>query len=363
MDNVPYKDYRLLENRREHFMDLYEFQLTYRAHPGCVYFIMPYFAKKFGWDMEQKLWFAFLNGNTQNPITSLTLMRNFPELPTKQAEFNALADWFGNNWHILEFDIDRRYQKKDFPTAVEAYSYLVRDAGSQHELLTGSFTDLWKLVYNQFYSFGRLASFSYLEYVKIMGAGAPCDTLFIRDISGSRSHRNGICKVNGRDDLDWHESNPSFDGKYSNEQLDWIEEQGAILLQESKERFAGREFFNDVGYFTLESTLCTYKSHFRKNRRYPGVYIDMHYQRIKWAETRRPNEDLSIHWQARKDCLPEYLRMEDNIDDPGEVPIKQNHFRETGQVLNLGRLFPGKYYDDGTWKVGSSSRKKFYTKF
>jgi hypothetical protein len=35
-------------------------------------------------------------------------------------------------------------------------------------------------------------------------------------MKGSQSHRNGLAKVLGRDDLDWHDSNPTgFDGKYT----------------------------------------------------------------------------------------------------------------------------------------------------
>ena len=354
---IPYKDYRLPENRREHFMDLYEFQLHNRSHPGGVYFIMPYLAYEFGWDMEDKLWFAFLNGNTQNPVTSLTIMREFPKLPASQEELELMQEWFNSMWSKLEFDIDRRYQKKDLIKSIQRYKSLAEEYGSQHSLLTGTFKDLWKRVRTQFYTFGRLSAFSYLEYVRIMGAGDACDTLFLRDLSGSKSHRNGLCKLLGHDELDWHDSNPlGFAGKYTEEQFRWLEHEGEVLLQESKERFAEKPYFRDVGYFTIESTLCTFKSHYRENRRYPGVYMDMMYNRIKRAEHFRPEEDFSIFWQCRQDCLPKYLRLEDNPDDPGEVPIKQNHFRETGQVPVLGKMFPGKYYDDGRWRAGRKEK-------
>ena len=78
--------------------------------------------------------------------------------------------------------------------------------------------------------------------------------------------------------------------------------------------------------------------------------------RIVKAEHFRPEEDFSISWQCRQDCLPKYLRLEDNPDDPGEVPLKQNHFRETGQVPVLGKMFPGKYYDDERWRVGRKEK-------
>ena len=70
-----------------------------------------------------------------------------------------------------------------------------------------NFNRLWDVVRKDFYSFGRLSAFSYLEYLRIMGLNLDCPTLFLRDMQGSKSHRNGLAKVLGRDDLDWHDTN------------------------------------------------------------------------------------------------------------------------------------------------------------
>ena len=45
-------DFRRPEFRREVFLRFYEFHLQYRAHPGCVYFVMPYLYTAFKWDRE-----------------------------------------------------------------------------------------------------------------------------------------------------------------------------------------------------------------------------------------------------------------------------------------------------------------------
>ena len=60
--------------------------------------------------------------------------------------------------------------------------------------------------------------------------------------------------------------------------MEWLEAEGATLLAEAKQTIP------TANYFTLESTLCTFKSWFRPNRRYPGVYLDMLYNRIRKAE-------------------------------------------------------------------------------
>ena len=75
------KDYRLRENRTEYFDALYNVNLKYGVMPGLVYLYLPELAKRYNWDAEDKLWFAFLNGMTQNPITSLRLMYELPEVP------------------------------------------------------------------------------------------------------------------------------------------------------------------------------------------------------------------------------------------------------------------------------------------
>lgn len=101
----------------------------------------------------------------------------------------------------------------------------------------------------------------------------------------------------------------------------------------------GKDYEHDVSYFTLESTLCCYKSWSRPNRRYPNVYNDMMYNRIKkgehfWERT------FDMFWEARKECLPEFLRLEDNKGDYGLKPEKQNHYLNTGEVIMMDLDWP-----------------------
>jgi hypothetical protein len=198
------------------------------------------------------------------------------------------------------------------------------------------FRNLWDFVRKNFLSFGRLSTFSYLEYLRIMGLDIDCDSLFLDDISGSKSHRNGLCKVLGRDDLDWYDVKGSptehFEG-YSPEVLQWLTKEGERLLEDARERIK----HPDVSYFTLESTLCNCKSWYRPNRRYPNVYMDMMHDRIKYAETQWDRSEVSIFWQMREQCLPEHLRLEANPNDPGLSKEKQNHFRETGEVIMMSK--------------------------
>jgi len=317
-------DYRLKENREAYFTQLYQMNLTYGIMPGLVYLYMPELAKKYHWDMEQKLWFAFLNGNTQNPITSMRIFRRFPEPPQNKVELQDLTDWFNEEWERLSFDTDRRYQKKDFPAAVQSYCRAIHAFETQENLLTGTFTELWDRVTKCFTSFGRLATFSYLEYVKIMGAGADCDNLLFEDKSGSKSHRNGMLFLVGCDDLVWdNRADSGYDGNYNwKKMVPW-------LNMEADKYLAMCEITHkDAGFFTLESQLCQFKNGFFR-RRYPGVYADMAWDRIKWYEDRDLNDVTKVFRQIREDHLPVWLREE--CESPVvDRKVKASKFMDTG---------------------------------
>jgi hypothetical protein len=353
-------DFREPKYRREVFLNFYGFHLKYKAHPGAVYYTMPYISDVLNYTQEQKLWMAFINGCGQNIVTTKIILDEFPDLTTyNHKDFNK---WFREHYTKLGWDTDRRYIKNKLEDVIEHYIKEL-DGRTQLEYFEGvmgtkdphiNFEKLWHNVMTNFYTFGRLATFSYLEYLRIVGLNIDCNSLFIDDIDGSKSHRNGLCKVLGRDDLDWHtKSNPDFKG-YTKEQLNWLKEEGESLLNDAKEKFKDEPFYNDISYFTLESTLCCYKSWHRPNRRYPNVYNDMFYGRIISAENKWNGEkDFSIFWEARKKYLPTKLRLEDNWQDCGLKPEKQNHYLTTGEVIMMDDEYP--YYQN-------QFNKKYYGK-
>ena len=339
-------DFRKPEYRREVFLRFYEFHLKYRAHAGAVYQFLPWLAKHFNWDLEQRLWFATINGMTQHALTSLAIFEQLPTANFTDSQYDYFKDWFNFIWDILPFDTDRRYQKRDCIRAVHAVGEAVKKYGSLKNFYTGDFETVWKRVRTELHSLGRLGAWSGLEFIKIAAEGEleiEFNTLMLRDRSGSKSHRNGLCKVLGRDDLDWwSKGNPSFDGKYTDEQFDWLENEGAALLTESISRFIDRDFIGDVGYETLETALCTYKGWHRPNRRYPNIYNDMAYSRILDTSRKNPSLKTGLFWQARADYLPDELRIEVAANEHpqyGKLPLNrgiQNMYRLTGKIPFMG---------------------------
>jgi len=336
-------DFRLPQYRREVFLRFYEYHLKYNSHPGAVYYTFDYIFEKLNLTQEQRLWFTFINGCSQNVVSTYLIFERFPSL--QDLDMVELRKWFRDNYTKIGWDTDRRYHKNVFEDCVQNY-IKVLGGRTQVEVfseLTSSddkyknFGKVWSYVINKFYTFGRLATFSYLEYLRISGLNIDCDSLFLDNITGSKSHRNGLCKVLGRDDLDWHKNIV----KYSESTLKWLEAEGKKLLQDANERINHK----DVSYFTLESTLCCYKGWHRKNRRYPNVYNDMFRDRIVYAE-KKWGRRLDIFWDCRKDCLPAHLLIENNPNDYGIKPQKQNHYRKYGEVIMMDRdweCFENKY--------------------
>lgn len=326
-------DFREPQYRREVFLRFYEFHLKYRSHPGAVYFMFPYLKRNFSLDEEDMYWLTFINGMSQHIVTTWILFNKFPSFKVSPGE---IQKYILENWKLLGWDIDRRYWKTKFGKALESYQNLVGNkTQKQFWSELGDFKNCWNTVFNKFYAYGRLSTFSFLEYQRIIGLNIDCDELFLHDMSGSKSHRNGLAIVLGRDDLDWNNKTNKFEG-YRKEHIHWLIDEGEILLSESKNRFKNKPYYNDVCYFTLESTLCCYKSWHRKNRRYPNVYMDMFHDRIKKAENSW-NKSFDLFWKAREYNLPEYLRLENCPSDPGLKPIKQNHYLQTGQVIMMDK--------------------------
>jgi hypothetical protein len=346
-DLVKGMDFRKPEYRRETFLRFYEFHLKHRAHPGAVYFMFNYLRERFSLTQEDMLWITYINGVSQHIVTTWELFKKFP---TFTSDADEMQQFIMDNWAELGWDMDRRYVKTKFGEALKSYQKLVGEhtkSNTQEEFWNNlcnsedeyqNFHNCWDMVMNNFAYFGRLSTFSYLEYQRIIGVNLDCDELFLDDMSGSKSHRNGIAVVLGRDDMDWHDKiNPNFEG-YTSDHMDWLKSEGAKLLAEAKERFKDNPDVpqRDVSYFTLESTLCCYKSWHRPNRRYPNVYMDMFHDRVRKAEEATKHEkDFSLFWDARKKFLPEELRLEDNPTDCGLKPDKQNHYRLTGEAIMM----------------------------
>jgi hypothetical protein len=337
-------DWRRPENRREAFLRFYSWSVEHASFPGAVHYVLPHIARELELDLEQRYWLAWLNANTQNPVTSLLLFQAAPRL---QDHEKALAFW-GTHYRALDWDTDRRYHKARFGDAVRGYAAAMCGTctNPQHRYFrTGlDWSAWWNLAY-ALPTMGRLSTWSYLEYLRILLGPEyvpDADTLMLEDISGSRSHRNGLALVAGaahwvRDDrvvLGPGEVRSVSDKVYTPDVLAHLGQEGELLLSQAQQRTGGA-----ADRLSLESALCTYKSWHKPNRRYPSVYNDMLYSRLTAAENRWGRR-FGVIWDARREALPARLRLEDRPGDPGVSPVKQNWYLQTGQVIALEPDYP-----------------------
>lgn len=305
------KDYRLPENRVTYFTKLYKMNLEYGVMPGLVYLYMPELKARFKWDDETALWYATLNGFTQSPITSLRMMHHLDHVPTTAAEVDTFDTWFSKEWPTLHFDADRLKNKRNTVAGIRSYMNLVKEYGSQAALFdrNATYEELWKRV-SRIYGMGRLSCFSYLEYIYIMGYGTACTDIMFSDLEGSRSHRNGWFFLTGRDNLVWDKRHPSgisrdVNPNYAKELLNELPREAEVFLQAYNTCWPHK----DATLYTLESQCCQFKNGFF-GRRYPGVYADMAWDRIKWYDDRDMAHWTTLFKAIREDSLPTWLREE-----------------------------------------------------
>jgi len=328
-------DFRKPEYRREIFLRFYAWSLKYQSFPGGVHYVLPHVARELDLDEEQRAWLAFLNGNTQNPVTTLLL---FGAAPRPEDSDKAVA-FLNEHWGALQWDTDRRYHKAKFPRACAGYRALT-GAGQARYWRKGDWDSCWERAL-AIPTMGRLSAWSYLEYLRILGLPVPdADTLMLQDISGSRSHRNGLCLVSGHEGWISDHQLGSYGGRYSPGMIRKLESEGARLLGDARDlvRTLGWDD-RALGYLSLESALCTFKSWHKPNRRYPGVYNDMLYDRIRHGEIKFGRR-FDLLWEARRTAFPPRLLLEDSPLDPGCVPVKQNWFLEHGEVINMTEEWP-----------------------
>ena len=317
------------EWRRETFLDFFLFHLRYRAHPGCVYYLIPHLRETYGWDDEETLWYCVLNGNTQNPVTSLLLHREGP----RPRYLPRLLKFWRTNRERLAWDTDRRYFRTRLEDSLSGYLTILRGE-TQAEFWgarAGNWRDLWNAA-AQIPTFARLSAWSYLEYLYIAGFGADADNLMVGD-PGSGSHRNGLELIAGHP---WEMAPYLKADYYGQERIDRLAALGEELLEAAREIAAEHNPVRALEWptrLTLESALCTYKSWHKPNRRYPNVYNDMLFERITAAEERWPAADLGVFWEARERWLPARLRLESTPNDPGRCSAKANHYRNTGEPI------------------------------
>lgn len=295
-------DYRLVENREKAFVDWFGWSLAIEDCDPALY-MLNYFFDRFEFNIEQKLWIAWIYGTTYHFPTAYIVWNEFPDM--ELVGLDRLQQWNAENFKRLRYQTDTKWNKGHLPDQFISYNKWVNGRNqidAFNDLMVDdpfvNFHKLWDEV-TTWYKYGRYMSWFYIQTLKqTCGINVDIDNLWLKDYSGSRSHRNGLCYALGKDE--W------VDKVLSKKEISWMESKGSELLQETKIQFP--EQAKKADYFGMETCLCSFKKLFRvKNGRYLGYYLDRQAEEIKQVEK---DGWIGIDWNPLWQCREEMIRKE-----------------------------------------------------
>jgi hypothetical protein len=333
--NISHVDYRLLENRREGFLQWWVSSAAALDIDPSMW-MMRYLNERFEHSIEEKLWFAWLFHTYYLP-TSWAFKQEFPD--EELASVERFDSFVAENYSRIRHERDCKWSRGHLATMYASYHQFIGSSSQQDKftrLCQGSLEDnfwtLWNIVIKNFFKFGRYTTFFYLQTLKATcDLPIECPSLFLDDYSGSKSHRNGLCLAAGKDD--W------VNQRLTAQEYEWLGGFGSDLSSEAQSRWP--EFTKDFDNFSLETVLCSYKKVFRtSNGRYINYYNDRVAEQIHKAEG---DGWYGIEWQVlhqcRAECSNNRLSSADSIDKEKMKRFVENgSFHYTWQNDNLIKL-------------------------
>ena len=324
-------DYRLAENRREAFIRWYAWSLKYDDCDPAVW-MTNYLHKRYEHNDEQRLWFAWLYGNTYYGPTSWILLNEFPDF--ELATVDRMTQWNTTNYKRLRYQTDTKWNKGHLPAMFESYQTFIGER-SQRERLESyyqgdskkNFDSLWNALKGSLHKFGRYSTWFYLQHLKhTAGVDVEPTSLMLDDYDGSRSHRNGLLLAAGQDD--------DIDRRLTGSEYANLESFGKDIIAEMVQRFP--ELAGQIDYFTMETCLCSFKKIFREHHgRYLGYYLDRQAEEIQMAEGDGwYGIDWNVLWQAREETIDLRLDHKRGIDKD-----RFSSFLNNGKLENLEWMF------------------------
>jgi len=307
-------------NHQQTFIDWFGRSLEIEDCDPSLY-MSKYFFDRFEYNQEQQLWITWIYGTTYYWPTSYVVWNEFPDMDLVGVD--RLTDWNDTNYSRLRYQTDTKWNKGHLPAQFISYKEFVGDRSQWSALTQGfvgdpvsDFYTLWDTV-NSFHKFGRYSSWFYIQALKqTCNLPVDVDSLWFRDRSGSRSHRNGMCYAVGKPD--W------VDAKLDEKQIDFLEAKGREMLVETKLQYP--DVADKADFFAMETALCSFKKLFRrKHGRYLGYYLDRQAEEIRKVEADGwDGIDWRPLWQAREETLDNRYQIS-TID-----PSLYNIFLDTG---------------------------------
>lgn len=324
-------DYRLKQNRREAFIRWYAWSLKYDDCDPAVW-ATNYLNDRYEHNDEERIWLAWLYGNTYQLPTAWVLKNEFPDY--ELADLGRITDWNSKNYKRLRYQTDTKWNKGHLPAMFESYQKFIGN-GSQREKLESfyvgssqqNFESLWGVLKTNLHKFGRYSTWFYMQHLRhTAGIDVEPTSLMLDDYDGSRSHRNGLLLAIGQDN--------DYDRKLSGSEYNNLESISSGIIDEMKQRFP--ELASQVDFFTMETCLCSFKKIFRqKHGRYLGYYLDRQAEEIQIAENDGwAGIEWDVLWDARNETID--LRLDRK---QGIIKERFGDFLATGRLDGLDWMF------------------------
>jgi len=324
-------DYRLKENRREAFIRWYAWSLKYDDCDPAVW-ATNYLHERYEHNDEERIWLAWLYGNTYQLPTAWVLKNEFPDY--ELATVDRITQWNTTNYKRLRYQTDTKWNKGHLPAMFESYQNFIGKK-TQRETLESyyvgdakeNFDALWSVLKSRLHKFGRYSTWFYMQHLKhTAGINIEPSSLMLDDYDGSRSHRNGLLLAAGRDN--------DVDRKLTGSEYGDLEAFGEGIRVEMLDRFP--ELANQIDFFTMETCLCSFKKIFRaKHGRYMGYYLDRQAEEIIKAESDGwYGIDWNVMWQSRNETIDLRLDHKNGINKE-----KFTFFLNSGKIDNLEWMF------------------------
>jgi len=317
--------------RREQFIRWYAWSLKFGDCDPAVW-MTNYVHQRYEHNDEERLWLAWLYGNTYQLPTAWVLKNEFPDY--ELATVYRITWWNTHNYKRLRYQVDTKWNKGHLPAMFESYQQFIGKK-TQREVLESyygdsesqNFDNLWSILKGSLHKFGRYSTWFYMQHLRHTAQILCAPTsLMLNDYSGSRSHRNGLHLALGQDD--------KYDSQLTAKEYEFLEHEASGILLEMKDRFP--ELSSQIDFFTMETCLCSFKKIFREHHgRYLGYYLDRQSEEIEQAEGDGwAGIEWNVLWQARHETLDPRLAPRNKIN-------KENftYFIRTGRIDRMSWMF------------------------
>lgn len=293
-----------MSDRKETFLRWWVYQLRTFDCDSSIY-LMKYVINRLELNTEQRYWFCWLYANTYQVATAWVLFNEFPDY--ENASQDRITKFSRDNITRLPYQKDQKWLRGKLGDTFASYRANLGKFSQQEYFATvcaahdplNAFDDVWATILNCYRLFGRYTAWFYLQALKeICGLNIQARNLML-NFDSSATHRAGLCLALGKDD--WAVKGTKFTAGM----LEELDAGAAELLYLANRHFPLDGLPVQDDYFSMETSLCSFKKLFRLNQgRYLGYYLDRQAEDIQKTQACDwPGINWDLLWDGRNESI------------------------------------------------------------